>query len=199
MRVKSETRRQNILSAAKDVFRELGFGAASMSEICARAGGSKATLYSYFSSKDELFAAAMREFAETHMEDVFRLLDPAGSPSEALHAFGARFLGLISRPELVSSHRTVFAEACKSEVGKLFYRLGPEEGLKQLASYLAACMQQGTLREADSRIAAQHLIGLLKSESMDRLLFGVDDGICAGKVAAIAERAVAVFLRAYAP
>ena len=34
---------------------ELGYERTSMSEIAARLGGSKATLYSYFPSKEELF------------------------------------------------------------------------------------------------------------------------------------------------
>ncbi len=199
MRTKSETKRKCIVDAAKEVFRELGFGAASMSEICARAGGSKATLYSYFSSKDELFSAAMREFAETHMEGVFRELDPLRTPAEALHAFGARFLLLIAQPDLISWHRTVFSEACKGDFGKLFYKLGPAEGQANLSAYLARCMAAGQLRQADGTVAAQHLMGLLKSECIDVLLLGVRESVPEAEGRAMAERAVDAFLRAYAP
>src|SRR5262245_51865473 len=45
MGVRGEARRQKIVEAAVDVFREQGFERASMAEIAARAGGSKATLY----------------------------------------------------------------------------------------------------------------------------------------------------------
>lgn len=45
MRVKSEARRQAILDVAAEVFREHGFEHASMSEMTARLGGSKSTLY----------------------------------------------------------------------------------------------------------------------------------------------------------
>lgn len=198
MRSKSETKRKCIINAAKEVFRELGFGAASMSEICARAGGSKATLYNYFSSKDELFSTAMREFAETHMEDVFRELDPVRVPTDALHAFGRRFLQLIAQPDLISWHRTVYSEACKGEFGKLFYRLGPETGLAKLAAYLEGCMDTGVLRRADSSVAAKHLMALLKSECIDLLLLGVRENVPETEGKAMAERAVDVFLRAYA-
>lgn len=199
MRTKSETKRKCILEAAKEVFRELGFGSASMAAICARAGGSKATLYSYFNSKDELFVAAMGEFAETRMREVFSHLDPRRTPTEALHAFGENFLLLITQPELVSWLRAIFAEAHKSELGKLFFRLGPGEGLKDLAVYLQGCMDAGLLREADSMVAAQHLTALLKSESVDILMLCVVDSITEEEGRAMARRAVDAFLRAYAP
>jgi AcrR family transcriptional regulator len=48
MKTKTEGKRLAILKAAADVFREVGFERASMSEIRARIGGSKATLYNYF-------------------------------------------------------------------------------------------------------------------------------------------------------
>ena len=55
MRTKSDEKRQAILDVAAEVFREAGFERASMSEICTRVGGAKATLYNHFASKDELF------------------------------------------------------------------------------------------------------------------------------------------------
>ncbi|CAG1012445.1 partial putative HTH-type transcriptional regulator YvdT, partial [Anaerolineales bacterium] len=59
MAKKSDTKRQHILAVAAEAFQEYGFERTSMSEICARVGGSKATLYNYFSSKDELFFEVM--------------------------------------------------------------------------------------------------------------------------------------------
>jgi AcrR family transcriptional regulator len=43
----------------------------------ARVGGSKATLYSYFKSKEELFAAAMMDAMEDQGLEVMALLDPS--------------------------------------------------------------------------------------------------------------------------
>jgi AcrR family transcriptional regulator len=198
MRVKSESRRQGIIDVACQAFRELGFEAASMSEISARVGGSKATLYNYFSSKEELFVAAMRQFADNHMEGVFRLLDPSQALAPTLQAFGERFLLVLCRPELVCAHRNLFAEAGKSEVGRLFYERGPLEGLQVMTAYLEQCMALGKLREADPFVAAQHLTALLKAEMMDRLLLGVQDSIAPDAISPMVARAVDVFLRAYA-
>ena len=54
---RADTRRQAILEVAREVFLQEGYAAASMSVIAARVGGSKAPLYSYFPSKEQLFGA----------------------------------------------------------------------------------------------------------------------------------------------
>lgn len=56
-RVPRVKREQEMLSAAADVFGERGYHGASMDEIAARAGITKPMLYSYFDSKEGLFAA----------------------------------------------------------------------------------------------------------------------------------------------
>ena len=53
---KTDQKRQHILDTAFRLFQSKGFANTSMSEITAEAGGSKATVYNYFPSKEELFA-----------------------------------------------------------------------------------------------------------------------------------------------
>lgn len=48
MKTKPQAKWQAILEQTADVFRKLGFGRASMPEICARVGGSQATRYNYW-------------------------------------------------------------------------------------------------------------------------------------------------------
>ena len=54
-----EERRQQILSAALEVFSRTGYHATNVSDVAARAGVSQGTIYWYFESKDELFQAAL--------------------------------------------------------------------------------------------------------------------------------------------
>ena len=74
MRVKSDEKRQAIIDVAAQTFQELGFEGASMSEICSRVGGSKATLYNYFASKEDLFFEVMFQSADKEFEAVHDLL-----------------------------------------------------------------------------------------------------------------------------
>jgi len=62
---KRERRKQDrpgeLLDAALELFVEKGYAATRAEEVAARAGVSKGTLFLYFSSKDELFKAVVRE------------------------------------------------------------------------------------------------------------------------------------------
>ena len=56
-RPKKDERRANIMAIAREAFLHDGYAATSMSQIAAKVGGSKATLYNYFASKKDLFFA----------------------------------------------------------------------------------------------------------------------------------------------
>lgn len=58
---RSRARREQILTAALKTFSEQGYAAATMDEIAASVGLSKAALYSHFASKAELFLGVMRD------------------------------------------------------------------------------------------------------------------------------------------
>ena len=58
---RKETRPQELLDAALELFVEKGFAAARAEEVARRAGVSKGTLYLYYPSKEELFKAVVRQ------------------------------------------------------------------------------------------------------------------------------------------
>ena len=93
MKTKTEAKRLAILKAAADVFREVGFERASMSEIRGRVGGSKATLYNYFPSKEKLFFEVMYHAKELELASITHSLSPdadADDLKEELVRFGQR-------------------------------------------------------------------------------------------------------------
>ncbi len=196
MRVRTNDRRQAILEAAKDVFREVGFERASMATISARVGGSKTTLYGYFKSKEELFAAAMIEALEAQGEELLDLLDPSQADIAAvLRRFGAGYLRLITSPEALAITRTAVAEGGnRSRLGAHLYELGPQRGLNAIADYLAQLGAAGRLDIADPARAAVHLKGLLDAGIHEPLLYGAKGAFPLKDAAAWA---VEAFLRAY--
>ena len=58
---RKNARPQELLAAALESFVERGFAATRMEDVAKRAGVAKGTLYSYFSSKNDLFKAVVRE------------------------------------------------------------------------------------------------------------------------------------------
>jgi TetR/AcrR family transcriptional regulator, cholesterol catabolism regulator len=59
-----EQRRQRLLDAAADVFKEKGLGATSVNDIAARMGSDRATVYYYYGSKHEIYLDLIRQAVE---------------------------------------------------------------------------------------------------------------------------------------
>lgn len=198
MRTKSPARRQMILAVAAQTFRDLGYEHTTMCEIRARVGGSKATLYSYFASKEELFFAVIAADMETDVEAIYGCLDPAAaSVADVLVAFGERLLHALYAPRALALRRLIVAEAGRSDLGRLCYERGPKRGHARLAAFLRVAMTQGRLPEADARVAAWQLYGLLEAELLQGSLLGAQDPPTEDEIAGCARRAIAVFLAAY--
>jgi AcrR family transcriptional regulator len=197
---KSDSKRQTILESAYRLFRAQGFDGTSMADITSQVGGSKATLYSHFPSKEELFVECMMAALENYMSETLKHLDPSRrDPEAALRNFGASVLNFICSAEQVEVRRLMIAEASRSGTGKLFFdKLSALRA--QISSFLDACMVSGQLRLDDPDLAADHLGALLEAEVLEPLLLNVRDAAPDEKEAALAaRRAVAAFLRAYAP
>jgi AcrR family transcriptional regulator len=68
-RLSAEARRQLIVEAAREVFVESGRAGGRLRDIAGRAGITEAYLYRYFSSKDELYQAAVHDPVEGLIDD----------------------------------------------------------------------------------------------------------------------------------
>jgi AcrR family transcriptional regulator len=197
---KSDSKRQAILGSAYRLFRAQGFDGTSMADISTEVGGSKATLYSHFPSKEELFVECMMAALEDYMSDTLKHLDASrGDPQEALRDFGTSVLTFICSAEQVGVRRLMIAEAARSGTGKLFF--DKISALRsQVSSFMASCMASGMLRRDDPDLAADHLGALLEAEVLEPLLLRVREAAPDERETALAaRRAVAAFLRAYAP
>lgn len=196
---KSASKRQAILDTAYRLFRTRGFERTSISENTAEVGGSKATVYGHFPSKEELFVECMLAAAKDYVSGTQGHLEASGAdPAVVLVDFGRAFLGFICSPEQLEVRRLMITEAARSGTGRLFF-----EKISTLRShvsaFMSACMAAGTLRRDDPTLAADHLGALLEAEILEPLLLHVRDTPGKREIALAADRAVAAFLRAYAP
>ena len=200
MRTKTETRRQAILAAAAEVFKETSFERASMAEICARVGYSKATLYSYFTSKEELFVEVIALTAEEGFQATHRALDTSKQDiTQALESFGQRLLAFLYTPQLQTVRRLVVAEAGRSDLGKRCFELGPVRIGVIVGNFLQQAMDAGKLRSANAQIAAQHLTALFEAEWIDHFMCQTLEAPSPKEIEDSVRRAVAVFMAAYGP
>ena len=200
MRTKSETRRQAILQAAAEVFRETGFERSSMSDIRERVGYSKPTLYSYFESKEALFSAVVFEATELEFQATLQALDPDQSDiTLALQSFGQRLLALLYSPQVQAVRRMVVSQARPSALGRTCYEMGPVRSEAAIAAFLQQAMDRGQLRQTNARIAALQLKGLLEAEWIEPFLFNALEEPSPPQIRETVTRAVSVFMAAYRP
>src|ERR1700690_291415 len=198
MKTKTESKRQAILKAAADVFREVGFERASMEEIRAQIGGSKATLYNYFPSKEKLFFEVMYQAKELELGAITAALNSdADDLKQELLQFGQKRVPAMYSPEAIAVRRLAIAELGHSNIGKVLFEGSTVPMEKLVAEFLRKGMKRGVLRTADPKIAAIHLLSLLESELLQRVLLGVMEAVKPETVKGVVRRAVEVFLSGY--
>ena len=197
---KSERRRQAILDVAKELFQAQGYAATSMSEIASRLGGSKGTLYNYFRSKEELFAAFMVETCQVGANRVFDVIEAPVTCdlAEALVDLGVNFVTFLFRPETIAVHRLVVAEAGRfPELGRIFYETGPKRGTENLTRFFADLMDAGRLPRQDPVETARWFKDHLLAGIYNMRLWGIIDDPTPAEIRAHVETSVAVFLKAF--
>lgn len=197
MRVKTDARRKAITGTAWEVFRENGFERTTMSEISDRVGGSKATLYSYFKSKEELFAAALQQAMAARSDEAFERVTGAGELRERLVGFASAYLEARLTPDMISAERAMMTEADRSDLGEVMRAQFIVPHYRRLAAVLEQEMAAGRLRRAAPYTAALHFHGLIEADIIERGMHG-DRTVTAEQIEAAVKDGVEAFLRAYA-
>lgn len=194
MRVRTEEKRQEIIQIASKVFDELGYERTSMSIIAARVGGSKATLYGYFRSKEDLLRAVLGHDVN---EEADRLIHEFLSEHDlrgGLVRLGIAYLTRHVSPSRISNIRSVANHA----VGPEFYQQVLRPAWQRLAERFAVLMQEGRLKFADPWITAMHWKGLNEWDMLEKQLLCAGIGVDQTEIVTAATAAADAFLKVYA-
>ncbi|WP_311222489.1 MULTISPECIES: TetR/AcrR family transcriptional regulator [unclassified Acidovorax] len=199
MKVRTEARRTAILEEAARLFQEAGYERASMNELARRCGGSKATLYGYFSSKEALFVAVVRAIATQHLSDAVVEMQQSAQGDRALPElltrFGERMLAVLTHDaSALAVYRMVVGEAGHSNVGQLFYEAGPAQSIQALAGVMAQAVERGQLKPWPPRVLALQFLALVTTETEERVYQTNPPPLATEEISAMVERAVALFL-----
>ncbi len=193
---RKQDRRSAIVCAAKGAFLENGYAGMSMSGLVATLGASKATLWSYFRSKEDLFAAVLEDAAGAYGRALAQRLMLSDDLRSGLVTFGKDLIGKMLSEEGLALSRLITAESGRfPEVGKLFYAqaAGPVEA--SLIAYLRRHIDGGALLPDDPARLARTLIDLCQG-IQQRRLWGLER-LNDQEIEAEASRVADVFLRAF--
>jgi len=175
MRVRTEQKRRDIVRVAAELFEELGYDRTSMSLISQRLGGSKATLYGYFRSKEELLDAVLTYDVTEEADRLMGEFLSGKNLRQGLIKLGVAYMTRRLSPTPIANVRMVATQPNGSEIGKHFYEtvLGP--AWKRLANRFSLMMDAGVLRRADPWIAAMQWKGLCEWDMFEKRLLGAID------------------------
>ena len=195
---RKDLKREAILNVAAEVFFEDGYQAASMSEIAARVGGSKGTLYNYFDSKEALFEAHVRESCGKIGAILLDFSDDR-PPSEVLRQMGERYLDKIYSDFAIRTFQIIVAECRRTpQLANIFFDAGPRVGHDRLAKYFELAAARGELEIADCGEAAWQFFGLCRTHHLEATL-GITPKPTPDEIARQVDWAVETFMMRYGP
>jgi len=198
VRTKTDAKRRDIVDTAWEVFRAKGFDGASMSDVAERLGGSKATLYRYFGSKEELFAAALEEALQEQNEEAYQRITRDANLRERLLEFAETYLKFRLTPEMIGVHRLMIASAERSDLSAVLRAQFIDPNWRRFADVIEGEMAAGRLRKADPYLTSIHFRGLVEADVLERRMNG-ERLVTNAQVETAIEQGVEAFLRAYAP
>jgi len=193
-----DERRTAILDIAREAFLQDGYSGTSMSRIAVLVGGSKATLYSYFPSKKDLFVAVVDRETTRLYDEIFHIEPVRGEAEAVIAGVVKRCLEGLLSDTIVAGYRLIIAEAGRfPEIGKTAYELAVRRGLERIAQYFQKAREAGVLRDCDPRAAADSFLDLAAGNLHTQRLWNAVEKLDAAALEAEARRITAVFLAAY--
>lgn len=189
-----------ILAAAREIFLELGYAAASMDLVAQRARVSKTTLYTRFPSKEELYTATIS--AECDRRGMrFQPDEFDGLPlRDILIQVGRRFVELIWSDAAIRVYRSVLGESLRMpEVARLYFQAGPEKGIATFTALFARLGERGLIVTDDPAFAATQFLTAMQGGPHCALVVGLCPQPSEEEREAFIAKAVDLFIRGVAP
>lgn len=160
---KKEARRDQILEAAAEVFGAVGYHAANVADIIARAGVARGTFYQHFESKRQLFDELLDDLLERVREAIVdvNMADPEKTVYVQLQENVERILAILFQERALA--RILLAEASGVDA-ELDRKLeGFYDGILDLISdTLRLGQAAGMVRACDTWLVATCILGSVK-------------------------------------
>lgn len=160
MQARRQAVRRQVVQTAADLFRERGYRATTLDDLAARLGMSKASLYTYVRSKEELLAAISRETIGEFRREMDRVLRSDLAPDEKLRRIVRRHVEFVIGRR---SFLTVFFSEEANLPSRLARALAAQKDRydKALERLIAEGVRAGVFRDLEPRLVVFGLLGML--------------------------------------
>ena len=169
-----EARPEELIGAALAVFGERGFRQTSLAEVAARAGVSKGTVYLYFSSKDDLFRAVVKQKVVALLEPAEAMVrSHAGTAAELLTKLVHRMWAAMASKDMACLSRMVQSELTQfPEIRRFFFEEVIQRHRRLLRSIAARGVTTGEFRRDATTILPRMVPALTMQLNQVRFMFG---------------------------
>ncbi|MDM8016364.1 MAG: TetR/AcrR family transcriptional regulator [Rhizobium sp.] len=171
---RKDARPSEILEAGLALFAERGFAATRLDDVAKRAGIAKGTVYLYFSSKESLFEAALKDRMVSTMEGVGELTASfAGSTEELLRLVLARIYGQMIEGDAGVLLRILIGEGDRfPDLVKMYREIALAKGMATMKSILKRAEARGELRVAADDIDPRMIVAPIAILAIGGKVFG---------------------------
>lgn len=193
-------RRKAFVDAARELFFANGYAGTTMSSIASKVGGSKTTLWTYFPSKEDLFAAVVDDIVAQY-GDALAIDLPLDEPvPDVLRTFGNLLMTKLTATPILSLFRLVVGEAERfPHLAETFYDRGPRRGKARAADWVGEKMVRGEIRMGDPMRAVQQFTGLCQSGVYQFAMLNLPESRDLDRLRDDVDAAVDTFYRAWGP
>jgi AcrR family transcriptional regulator len=186
---------EKLFDTAAAVFLEHGFENANVSEIAARAGASKGTIYSRYPTKADLFAAVLtRQTLELQVYDA-EILTSHKPLKQVLESYGVRLLQRVFNSEWTALYKVFIAKSPMfPKLTSNFWEVGPRQSMAMLRDYLA---KHPEFKGKDPGHAAEMFWSLCCGQAVLKALLQKEHAMSEAAIRAKVKEAIRIFLSAY--
>ena len=196
--IKRGRKYDQVVAGARKVFMSQGFEGASVDLIAKEAGVSKATLYSYFPDKRVLFVEVAKEECARQADRALQVENTDLPVREVLDAVAHSMMEFLTSNFAQRIFRICVAESDRfPELGREFYKSGPQLMESRLSAYFAHACERGELKIDDVRLAAQQFDAMMKADVFVKMVFNVVDTPDQAAIDHVIKGAVDTFLARY--
>ena len=167
----------NIIEGALKVFGEKGFEETTISAICKEAKISDATLYEYFSSKDDVLFSIAKHYTQRELNRMREVVHYIHSPKEKIRVIIQAYLEFYENNRLYTSVALLLLKGNRKFVKSEAYQV-VRESAKSIVETFNEGIASGVFRkDLDPYIVRNMILGFIEHLTIQWLLVGRPESI----------------------